>query len=65
MIHLEEARKQHDKYEAIFRDNEDETVSLDRKVVEMKKQLTESMTRERELSRKVSLLEQSTYQHSD
>ena len=31
----------------------------------MKKQLTESMTREKELSRKVANLEQNLYQHSE
>ena len=65
MTHLEEIKKQHEKYAISFRDHEDEINQMDRKCNEAKKQLTESIARERELSRKISLLEQSVYQHND
>lgn len=54
--HLEEVKREHEGYEGRFRAKDEERSQLQRKFDELKKQLTESLTRERELSRKISLL---------
>ena len=65
MTHLEAIKKEHERYASIFRETEAERDDSERKMAEMKKQVAESMARERELSRKISLLEQSGYQNSE
>lgn len=47
MTHLEEIKKQHDKYAEMFNDHEDERARLEGKIDEMKKQLSQSLGRER------------------
>ncbi len=65
MTHLEEIKKQHDKFVMAFSEHEEEKGKLEARVGDLKKQLADSTARERELSRKVSLLDQSTFQNSE
>jgi chromosome segregation ATPase len=65
MTHLEEIKKQHERYSAAFRDQQQEQAQLERRAEDLKRQLTDCQARERDLSRKASLSEQAACQHSD